>query len=329
MDKLSTLAVVGILMFAPWATVHAVTPVGPGFTPDRPDSLFACQVPLIKLLASSNQALIQAEKVPVDKLEINIEPRADGVQAIQLFDSRKVASPDTPGAGHLGWVMYDPQSGRLLDNSADEQHPLPLTFDPQYGKQYQQCLQKEQRCAPILDNIKLGAIIADSPRYIVRGKGRAYFHAAPTEQCVNESQFVIPDDKVQVVGYAALEPVSGEKNGYLLVGYRNVTGWINLDRLAPLDELCHDAQASAEAAMSKTVTPAVKYRVKSKKLYFYDSPDRLCQDESNTFIVNGDSVTANQGQSYKQFLFVSYVNPKTAIKTEGWVKTEGLNGPSP
>lgn len=328
MDKLSTLAVVGILMFAPWTTLQAVTPVGQGFTPGRPDSLFDCQIPLLKLLASSNQALIQAEKVPADKLEINIEPRADGVQAIQLFDSRKVASADTPGAGHLGWVMYDPHSGQLVDNSADEQHPLPLTFDPQYGKQYQQCLRKEQRCAAILDNMKLGAIIADSPRYVVRGKGRAYFHAAPTGQCVNESQFVIPDDLVQVVGYAALEPVAGERNGYLLVGYRHDTGWINLDRLTPLDEFCHDAQASAEAVMSKTTTPAVKYRVQSKKLYFYNSPDGHCQDENSSFIVNGDSVTATRGQVYKQFLFVSYIHPKTGVKTAGWVKADGLDGPS-
>ncbi|CAI1873754.1 hypothetical protein FCH33_09395 [Serratia fonticola] len=324
MEKLATLAVVGIVLLAPWTAPQAVTPVGPGFTPERPASLFDCQTPLVKLLASSNQALIRAEKVPADKLEINIEPRANGIQAIQLFDSRKPASPDSPGAGHLGWVMYDPQTGQLLDNSADEQHPQPLTFNPQYGKQYQQCLQKEQRCAAILDQMKLGAIIADSPKYVVRGKGRAYFHVAPTEQCVNESQFVIPDDKVQVVGYAALEPVEGEKNGYLLVGYGNASGWINVDRLAPLDEICHDAQASAESAISKTASPAAKYLVKSKKLYFYDSPDKLCQDEGGKFVVNGDSVAATHGQAYKGFLFVSYLHPKTGDKTTGWVKTNGL-----
>lgn len=112
MDKFATLVVVGMALFSPWATPHIMALQGAGFTPDRPASLFECQVPLIKLLASSNQTLIQAEKVPADKLEINIEPR------------------DTPGAGHLGWVMYDPQSGQLLDNSADEQHPLPPTFNP-------------------------------------------------------------------------------------------------------------------------------------------------------------------------------------------------------
>ena len=324
MDKLATVAVVGLLILSPWTTLQAMTPVGPGFTPDRPASLFDCEVPLIKLLASSNQAMIQAEKVPADKLEINIEPRADGVQAIQLFDRRKPASPDTPGAGHLGWVMYDPHSGQLLDNSADEQHPQQLTFSPQYGKQYQQCLQKEQRCAAILDQMKLGAIIADSPKYVVRGKGRAYFHVAPTEQCVNGSQFVIPNDKVQVVGFAVLEPVEGEKNDYLLVGYGNTSGWINVDRLAPLDEICHDAQANAETVMAKSASPAAKYLVKSNKLYFYDSPDPLCQDEGGKFIVSGDSVAAKQSQAYQQFLFVSYIHPKTGDKTEGWVKAEGL-----
>jgi hypothetical protein len=324
MEKLATLATVGILLLAPWTALQAMTPVGPGFTPDRPASLFDCQVPLIKLLASSNQTLIQAEKVPADKLAIHIEPRANGMQAIELFDRRQPASPDSPGAGHLGWVIYDPPSGQLLDNRADEQHPQPLTFNPQYGKQYQQCLQKEQRCAAILDQMKLGAIIADSPKYVVRGKGRTYFHAAPTEQCVNESQFVIPDDKVQVVGYAALEPVEGEKNGYLLVGYGSASGWINVDRLAPLDEICHNAQANAEAAMSKAASPAAKYLVKSKKLYLYDSPDKLCQDEGGKFVVNGDSVTAKHGQAYHQFLFVSYTHPKTGNKTAGWVKAEGL-----
>lgn len=324
MDKLATLAVVGLLILSPWTALQAMTPVGPGFTPDRPASLFDCEVPLIKLLASSNQAMIQAEKVPADKLDIYIEPRDNGMQAIQLFDSRQQASPDTPGAGHLGWVMYDPHSGQLLDNSADELHPLQLSFNPQYGKQYQQCLQKEQRCAAILDQMKLGAITADSPKYVVRGKGRAYFHVAPTEQCVNESQFVIPNDKVQVIGFGAFEPVEGEKNDYLLVGYGNASGWINVDRLAPLDEICQDAQANAEAAMAKTASPTAKYLVKSKKLYFYDAPDKLCQDEGGKFIVSGDSVTARHSQAYPQFLFVSYIHPKTGDKTEGWVKADDL-----
>lgn len=152
--------------------------------------------------------------------------------------NRQQASPDTPGAGHLGWVMYDPHSGQLLDNSADELHPLQLTFNSQYGRQYRQCLQ--------------------------------------------------------------------------------------VGRFNPLDEICHSAQAKAEVLMAKTAAPAATFLVKSKRLYFYDSPDKSCQDENGKFIVSGDSVTAEHRQTYQQFLFVRYIHPKTGDKTEGWVKADGL-----
>ncbi|MEI9534768.1 hypothetical protein [Moellerella wisconsensis] len=69
--------------------------------------LFQCRLELIKLIASSNHALIQSERVTSDKLDIFIENREGDELMIQLSDKSQKPSNESPGAGQLGWVSYD------------------------------------------------------------------------------------------------------------------------------------------------------------------------------------------------------------------------------
>lgn len=133
----------------------------------------------------------------------------------------------------LGLVSYDLEKNQLREISTDEA----LTFSAAQRQKLQSCLKKEEKCHHVLDTLRLEAFIAQSPKWRVVGKGRAYFHAAPTEQCRHNNWFVVPGDILQVNGMRATKPVDGDNNGWLLVGYGDAHGWINVDRLEPVDEL--------------------------------------------------------------------------------------------
>ncbi|MEY1579926.1 hypothetical protein QU516_15410 (plasmid) [Moellerella wisconsensis] len=194
--------------------------------------LFQCRLELIKLIASSNHALIQSERVTSDKLDIFIENREGDELMIQLSDKSQKPSNESPGAGQLGWVSYDLKKNRLQSMSTEET----LTFSPAQGQRLQSCLRKEEECHQILNTIRLEAFIPQSPKWRVIGKGRAYFHAAPTEQCHNNNWFVVPGDILQVNGMRATKPIGGDNNGWLLVAYGDANGWVNINRLEPVDE---------------------------------------------------------------------------------------------
>ena len=198
--------------------------------------LFDCERELIKLIAGSNHELIRAERVTSDKLSIMIEKHHIDELAIQLFDKSQTPSPDSPGAGQLGWMTYNIKDNRLQATGPDEDHPLTLTFNPVQGKRLQSCLRKEQECHQMLNRLPLEAFIAQSPQWRVTGKGRAYFHAAPTEQCRNDNWFVVPGDILQVNGLRATKSIDGNSNDWLLVAYGDAHGWINMNRLAPIGE---------------------------------------------------------------------------------------------
>lgn len=194
--------------------------------------LFDCRQELVKLIASSNHALIRAERVTTDKLDLFIDRREGDELIIQLSDKSQKPSNESPGAGMLGWVSYALEKNQLREISTDEA----LTFSAAQGQKLQSCLKKEEICHQVLDSLRLEAFIAQSPKWRVVGKGRAYFHAAPTEQCRHNNWFVVPGDILQVNGMRTTKPVDGDNNGWLLVGYGDAHGWINVNRLEPVDE---------------------------------------------------------------------------------------------
>lgn len=290
--------------------------------------LFDCGYELTKLIAGSNHDLIRAEKVTSDKLSIDIEKRDNNELAIQLSDTRQTPSADSPGAGKLGWVTYNIKENTLQATGPDEDHPVSLTFSAVQGQRVQSCFKKEQACQEILGTLRLEAFIAQSPKWRVTGTGRAYFHAAPTSQCRDDNAFVVPGDVLQVNGFRATTPVKGEKEGWLLVGYGNAQGWINVNRLEPEGAVCDAVTEKAEKAYEKELRnsePAShKYIVTQKQLRFYDAPDKGCKAEDQTLVVLDDAVWVDRKQPYQGFLHGRYIHPANGKITEGWLKADGL-----
>ncbi|GKX56552.1 hypothetical protein SOASR030_26640 [Leminorella grimontii] len=290
--------------------------------------LFDCSASQLSMVSGSNQALMAAEGVSEKDLRIEAEEQG-GKIALHLYDRRKTQTPETPGAGDLGWVTYDPQNNSLTDVNDS-----PLTFNQEAGKRYQQCLQRAKKCQSLFSRLKLDAIMVESPRWVVKGKSRAGFYSAPVEQCRSESVFVIPGDIVQVVGLGVRDEASqrlldkeagDEQSGYLLVQFRDVMGWVRADRLDSVDDICDDAlrQANVSTWPESNFSPR-RVANHRQRLYFYDAPNGVCAREDKTFIVDGDSVQALSEKSFAGFTFVRYVHPVTHEVTEGWVLASGL-----
>lgn len=122
--------------------------------------LFDCRQELIKLIASSNHALILVERVTTDKLDLFIDRSEGDKLMIQLSDKSQKPSNESPGAGMLGWVSYDLKRNRLQVVSTSEA----LTFSHSQGQRMQSCLKKEEKSHQILNSVRLQAFIAQSPK---------------------------------------------------------------------------------------------------------------------------------------------------------------------
>ncbi|MBW5406584.1 hypothetical protein ACISK3_06895 [Morganella morganii] len=290
--------------------------------------LFDCDRELTKLIAGSNHRLVRAEKVTADRLGIYVENRDINELAIQLSDTRKKPSQESPGAGQPGRVTYNIKDNTLTATGADVDHPIPLTFSAAQGGRVQSCLKKEKACQQILSTLRSEPFIAMSPQWRVTGKGRAYFHAAPAEQCRNDNVFVVPGDVLQVVGLRATESVKGEKEGWLLVAYGNTQGWINVNRLESQDDLCGVATGKADkqyqATLKNSKPSSHKYSVTQKRLRFYDAPDKRCITDVADFVVKDDAVWVDRSQPYQGFVHGRYIHPATGKVTEGWLEAGGL-----
>jgi hypothetical protein len=86
-----------------------------------------------------------------------------------------------------------------------------------------------ERMQTSLDSNKLVVIQGYMSGHVVTGKGRLYFHSAPSGKCKTEV-FIIPGDTVDVVEqYGAFSNASyiNPKNG------NTTAGWIESNRLKP------------------------------------------------------------------------------------------------
>lgn len=122
--------------------------------------MFDCHQELIKLIASSNHELIRVERVTTDRVDLFIDRREGDKLIIQLSDQSQKTSNESSGAGMLGWVSYDLKRNQLQDVSTGEA----LMFSHSKGQRMQSCLKKEEECHQILNNIRLQAFIAQSPK---------------------------------------------------------------------------------------------------------------------------------------------------------------------
>lgn len=290
-----------------------------------------CAVSMKNMVASSNQSLMVAEHVSLQDLDVEAEAHDDNVM-FQLFDRRKKSTPDSPGAGMLGWLTYHPASNTLTDGN-----DTALRFDQQKGKRYQHCLSRMQRCADINQQLALEATIAP-PRYVVTGTSRAWFYAAPVPQCRSESVFIVPGDSVSRIGFVIARDDNTQQryqalrghdpHNYVLAGFNTVHGWVEADNLASVDEVCDDAREKAgitTPAEDDFITRTVAN--KRQRLYFYDAPNKACLREENAFVVDGDRVQMLNKPAFAGYRFIRYTHPTSQKVTEGWVLSEGLSLP--
>lgn len=288
-----------------------------------------CAVSMKNMVASSNQPLMVAEHVSIQDVEVEAEAHGDNIM-LQLFDRRKKSTPDSPGAGMLGWVTYNPANNILTDGNETV-----LRFDQQKGKRYQQCLYRMQSCADINQQLALDATIAP-PRYVVTGTSRAWFYAAPVRQCRSESIFIVPGDIISRVGFVIARDGKTQKDyqslrgndthDYVLAGFNHVQGWVEADNLEDVDEVCENVREKA-GMTNPADGDFITRSVANQRLYFYDAPDKACRREENVFVVNGDRVQMLNKPAFAGYRFIRYTHPASQKVTEGWVLSEGLTLP--
>lgn len=63
----------------------------------------------------------------------------------------------------------------------------------------------------------------------VIGTGRAHFHTAPNEACVNKKIFVIPGDSLTI--YSSLEDESWLEVNFVAKDGEDYTGWVQANRV--------------------------------------------------------------------------------------------------
>ncbi|POP42691.1 hypothetical protein CHU32_19180 [Superficieibacter electus] len=285
-----------------------------------------CAVSMKNMVASSNQPLMAAEHVSIQDLEVEAEAHDDAIM-LQLFDRRKKSTPDSPGAGMLGWVTYHPANNTLTDGNETA-----LRFDQQKGKRYQQCLSRMQSCADINQQLALDATIAP-PRYVVTGTSRAWFYAAPVPQCRSESVFIVPGDIISRVGFVIARDDKTQKryqalrgndtHDYVLGAFNDVQGWVEADNLEDVDEVCEDAREKA-GMTNPADDDFITRTVANQRLYFYDAPNKACLRQQKAFVVDGDRVQMLNKPAFGGYRFIRYTHPASQKVTEGWVSSEGL-----
>lgn len=143
-------------------------------------------------------------------------------------------------------------------------------------------------------------------------------------------RFVVPGDVLQVVGLRTTEPVKGEKEGWLLVAYGNVQGWINVNRLASQDALCDAATRNADkqyqAGLKNSKPSSYKYSVTQNRLRFYDAPDKGCITDAADFVVKDDAFWWIALSRIRDlFMAVIFIRPPARSQRGGWKQTDLKN----
>lgn len=296
----------------------------------------SCSLSLKRFLASSNQYWIANEHPRPEDLNFLIEEHDDrkGLEFIQITNERVRKIDSAPGAGHYGWVVYDPKTGELWDESRDPDQPEKLTFDAIAAQEYRSCRALDEQCVKANQNIgddPTGGFYPNpfeiagdsSERYVKYSQNRQPFYWAPNKYCAVQA-FLVNNDKVNVLSW-------GQNNGFVWSRYihpktKQITeGWLPEEMLVTKEQVCNDAREKS-GFNNPATGELVEHKVvqTQPRLYFYEAPDNVCLREDNSFIIAGDNVQMLNRSAYAGFSFVRYTHPVTHNVTEGWVLTRGL-----
>ncbi|KEY59838.1 hypothetical protein [Serratia sp. DD3] len=295
-----------------------------------------CAIPLRKLLASSNQAMVASEHPRPEDLGFLIEHHDDrkGLEFIQIINEHQRKTDSSPNAGHYGWVIYDPKTGELLDESLDEGHPVKLKIDKTAAQEYQSCRAADEQCYQAIQNMgddptagfypNAFEVAGDSSeRYVKIAENRQPFYWAPNKNCAVKA-FLVNRDKVLALSW-------GQNNGFVWTRYihpatqQMTEGWLPQEVLQTKQQRCDDVrQESAVGPTSVGEFTTREVANNQQRLYFYDAPDPICLGEEKSFIVDGDKVQVLNEPVFAGYVLVRYTHPVTHDVTEGWVPVSGL-----
>lgn len=295
-----------------------------------------CSLSLKKLLASSNQYWIANEHPRPEDLSFLIEHHDDrkGLEFIQITNERERKIDSAPGAGHYGWVVYDPKTGELWDESRDPDQPEKLSVDSTAAQEYRSCRALDEQCFQANQNMNddpTGGFYPNpfeiagdfSERYVKYSQKRQPFYWSPNKNCAVQA-FLVNNDKVYALSW-------GRNNGFVWSRYINpktkqiTEGWLPEDMLVTREQVCNDARLKS-GVENPSASEFVMREVanKQQRLYFYDAPDKVCPRGENTFIVAGDNVQVLNRPAYAGYSFVRYTHPVTHNVTVGWVSASEL-----
>jgi hypothetical protein len=170
-----------------------------------------CAWVLDTLVSTSNLPLLADPDIDLSSVRADID-RREGQRLIAQVTFPVTPDPETPGAGQLGWVQYDPDSGVLEDITTDPKKPEALDFDRRYVQLYTGCLQQQAM-------------------YRVIGKGRLTFFQNPELTNPVPGVFILPDEPVRWL-------VAREKSvrvRYQSRDGRIYLGWVPASRLQKID----------------------------------------------------------------------------------------------
>lgn len=197
----------GCLLTLATLPAFAGSPTENAENPEKPQ----CAWVLDTLVSTSNLPLLADPDIDLGSVRADIDNR-EGPRLIAQVSFPVTPDPQTPGAGQLGWVQYDPDSGVLEDITTDPKQPEALDFDRRYVQLYAGCLQQK-------------------PMYSVIGKGRLTFFQNPELTNPVPGVFILPDEPVRWL-------VAREKSvrvRYQSRDGRIYLGWVPSSRLQEID----------------------------------------------------------------------------------------------
>ena len=177
---------------------------------ERPDDE-QCAWVLDALVSTSNLPLLADPDIDLSRVRADID-RREGPRLIAQVSFPVTPDPQTPGAGLLGWVQYDPDNGVLDDITTDPKQPEALDFDRRYVQLYAGCLQQK-------------------PMYSVIGKGRLTFYQDPELTNPVPGVFILPDEPVRWL----VAKESAARVRYQSRDGRIYLGWVPESRLKVIE----------------------------------------------------------------------------------------------
>ncbi|HKS33683.1 MAG TPA: hypothetical protein VJS14_08145 [Enterobacteriaceae bacterium] len=184
--------------------------VPPETDAEHPDNE-QCAWVLDTLVSTSSLPLLVTSGIDPSSVRADID-RREGQRLIAQVSFPVTPDPETPGAGQLGWVQYDPDSGVLEDITTDPKKPEALDFDRRYVQLYAGCLQQK-------------------PMYSVIGKGRLTFYQNPELTNPVPGVFILPDEPVRWL----VAKESAARVRYQSRDGRIYLGWVPASRLKVID----------------------------------------------------------------------------------------------